>query len=296
MMKKDMYFAVTKHWILIIPLIVIIITTSHQPEVKNPTIALLGTFEPHLEEDMSHVLDIERVTSMEEGMFMVEKSMVDAFVIKDERIIIFRNGRSMKSYYVRPRIERVLNPQEIQIEYVGIEHAKKKDIFSLFSLFVFVGFGIPGFLFQDDKQVIDALLLSPVKPRNIILSKVGVTLILLALLNFFYLVYVDAVKLNVFFTVLSIGLMYISLGTLLGIFYDHKYVSLLIYPFMLFLIIIPLFSNPLSDWIAVTIEEVLFTSGVPLGNLLVLLTICTGLLFLAFEVFDWKIKMKKVKG
>jgi hypothetical protein len=296
MIKKDMYFALTKHWILIIPLIVIVITISHQPTTEKPTVAFIGDFGTGVEEEIGQVLNIERVASVEEGMVMVEKSMVDAFVIKDEKTIIFRNERSTKSYYVRPILESVLYEKRIQIEYVGEEHVKRRDVFPLFFLFVFVAFGTTALLFQDDRKVINAILLSPVKNRDIVLSKVCVVVILLVLLDLFYLFYVDAVKLNLFLVVLVIGLDYAAIGTLLGIFYDNKYISSLVYPFMLLLTILPFFPNPVFAWIMEIVDVVLLTSDVPIVSLFALFAIFIGLLFLDLAVFDLKIRMKKVKG
>jgi hypothetical protein len=297
MIKKDMYFAVTKHWILIIPLIIIIITTSLQPDVEKPIIALSGNLEAQIEGEIHETLKIERITSTEEGIHMVERSIVDAFVlVEDSRILIFRNDRSLKSYYVRPAIKKAVTTSPIQIEYIGNENSIKKELFSLFFLFIFVGFGMPALLFQDDKDVINALLLSPVKNRTIVMSKLGTAVVLLVLLGFFYLLYIDTVKLNLFVVIVVIGLNCTALGTLFGIFYDNKYVSLLIYPIMLFFMILFLFPNPLSDWITEIMNSVFFSSKIPLVPVIILLLTFAGLLLLTFVFFGMKIKMKRVKG
>lgn len=296
MIKKELYFALTKHWILLIPLAIILVTNSLQPDIEKPKIALYGNFEAEIEKDLHETLDIEPVTSAEEGHRMAEKSAVDAFVlIKEGDIVVFRNDQSIKSYYVKPIIEKALNPSPIRIEYIGRE-TNKRDIYPLFTLFVFVAFGMPALLFQDDKHVITALLLSPVRPRTILLSKAAATEIILVLLVSFYLFYTDALHLNLFLLIVVIGLNYTACGTFFGIFYDNKYISSLLYPFMLLFIMVPLLPNPLSDWITEIMDSSFFSSGRALGAAGVLLIAGTGLLFLALVVFEMRINMKKVTG
>jgi len=297
MIKKDMYFTVTKHWIIIIPLIIFIMINSLHPQVEKPTVAVLGNFEPKIEKKINEMLNVEKVDSVKEGKYKVERSIVDAFVlIEDGKVTIFRNDNSIRSYYVKPAIEKVLNTSPIQIKYLDKENVKKEDIYFLFSLFIFIAFALPALLFQDEKDVIDAILLSPVKNREIVLSKVKTTTIILVLLNFFYLFYVGTLKLNLFFVIVAIGLIYVAIGTFFGIFYDNKYISFLIYPLMLFFVILPLFPNPLSGWIKEIIDLCIFSSKIPLLSIIKLFITFIILLLLSIFAFEIKIKMRRTKG
>jgi hypothetical protein len=288
---KDLYSALTKHWmILILPVIALIIINSlgGQSEMK-PTIALFGDFDC----GKTNELSVQRVNSYEEGKHLVERGVVDAFVfIENDKITVLRNGRSMSSYYVRPIIEKMTNPPTVKIEYVGNEAVA--DISSVSMLFAFVCFGLPSLLFQDDKDTIKALIFSPVKNRTILLSKVGTSAFMFSLLGIFYLFFIDAMKLNLFLAIFAIGLLYIAVGTFLGIFSDNKYVSALTYPLMLFLVILPLISNPVTDMMNETLDACLFSSTIPVPQLIVLFLAFTILLLFDLHIFKIKIARMKI--
>jgi hypothetical protein len=230
---------------------------------------------------------------VEEGMQMVEKGLVDAFVLvaTGEEPVVYRNSRSLAGYLVRAAIEDAFYPVQLDIEFVGSSPTRISWIYILLTL---AGFGIPSLLFQDDKAVFKALVFSPVSNAKIVLSKFFASAItfLLALIPV-YVIVSDTQSIIFMVVLFFIGLVYISLGTLFGVFSGNSSISYLTHPIQLLLIILPLLPNPLSNALQETLERALFASSLPVDTLAAVALLVGGLLAIDVLFFNLYVEMTR---
>lgn len=297
MIKKELYFIATKHWITIaVSMVILIITSSLNtaPKLGVPEVAFLrDEIALSIEQQTEDQLKIKFVDNLHQGKELVRQALVDAFVfVEHEQIIILRNEQSIKSYYVRPIIQRIVSPSEIKLKYVQAER-EEVTFDHLFFLFALVCFGLPPLLFKDDLGLLELILLSPIKNWKILFSKMIASALVFLLITLFYLYLIDSIRLNLLLGVFIIGLGYIALGTLLGIFIGNKYLEYLSYPLIFIVIIIPILSSPIAAILNNILRFFVDSERFLRADLIMMIAFIT--LITLLDVFLFELKVRRMK-
>lgn len=297
MIKKELYFIATKHWITITVAVFILIITgslNNSQTIETPKVAvLMKGFADSLYNNIENELEVKVVTSLEEGKQMVHDTQVDAFVyIENEDIIILRDEKRIQSYYVKPIIQSVISPSEIELKYVQLDESDQ-TFDNLFFMFALVCFALPPLLFRDDWEVLKLILLSPIRNMNIVLSKMIASSSILLLITLLYLYMIDNMKFNLFIGIFIIGLLYTSIGTFFGVFVENKYLEYLTYPLVLIVMILPLLSNSISSFLNNTLRLYLTSDIILSINLFILIAIFLIITLLDVYLFGLRIRRMK---
>jgi len=297
MIKKELYFIATKHWItIVIAAFIFIITSSlnYTGDIDKPVVTVLADeFTDHFYKDLESELELNIIDSIEKGKEMVQSGRADAFVYRDNNnIIILRNEKSVRSYYVRPIIQSILSSTEIELEYVHIKESVEK-FDNLYFMFALVCFALPPLLFKDDWKVLKLILLSPIKNKNIVISKMIASSLILILLTFLYLYMIDSMKISLFICIFILGLLYVSVGTLFGIFIKEKYLEYFTYPLIVIIMVLPMLSNSLSDFLNSTLQLCLSSNNIISINMMKI----TALIFIIFflNIYFFKLRIRRLR-
>jgi len=277
LIRKELTFSLRKHSFLLIMLIVALLPNLVSTPGK-PDVALYGNFE--FEAELGESVNLRSVTSIEEGKMLVEKGEVDAFLFADgNELILLRDGKSTRSIYAKAALENIINPPQVQIKYINEGSA---DLFLFFSfLFAFISLWLPALLFEDDHEVMDAILMSPAKTGRIPMDKAAATMILTSVITFVYLFLVEP-RINTLILTLSIGFLFVSLGTLIGvIIMEKKSISWLVMFPALMVLIIP---NRISDAMRAQIEATQLSPAIPYSAIIYVI-ISVLLLLLSSFIF-----------
>ena len=256
MIKKELKSSLTKHLFLIIILIAVSLPFSINPGGSKPSVAICETFE--FEEQLGESVNLRVVSSVEEGKRLIEKGDVDAFLFSEGgELILMRNGKSMNSLYARSALENIINPPQLRIEYINEELV---DLFFFFTLlFSIISLGLPMLLFEDDHDVMDAILMSPMKTSRIPLDKAAAAMIITSAIILVYLFITGSLRINTLIVALSIGFLFVSLGTVVGVLGKKNVSWLVMLPAMMVLII----PNRISNVIRAQIEATQFSPAIP---------------------------------
>lgn len=291
LIKKELAFSLRKHSFLLIMLIVALLPNligiSRKPDVAIYGVSELG-FEG-FEAKLGESVNLRSVTSIEEGKMLVEKGEVDAFLFAEgDELILLRNGKSTRSIYARAALENIINPPQVQIKYINEGSA---DLFFFFSfLFAFISLWLPMLLFEDDHDVMDAILMSPAKTGRIPMDKAAATMILTSVITFVYLFLVEP-RINTLILALSMGFLFVSLGTLIGVM-EKKNISWLVTFPALMVLIIP---NRISDAMRAQIEATQLSHAIPYSAI-IYVAISVLLLLLSSFIFCEKRKERRKRG
>ncbi len=286
LIRKELTFSLGKHSILLVILIVAILPNLISGS-RKPDVAIYGGFE--FEEELGESVNLRSVTSMEEGEMLVEKGEVDAFLFAEGgELILLRNGESIRSLDAKTALENIINPPQVQIEYIDEEGT---DLFLFFSfLFSFISLGLPMLLFEDDHDVMDAILMSPAKTGRIPIDKAAATMVLTSGIIFVYLFFVESIRVNTLLLALSMGALFVSLGTLIGVLaLGKKNISWLVFIPALMVLIIP---NRISDAMRAQIEATQLSSAIP-HPAIIYVVISVLLLLLSSFIFCKKEERRK---
>lgn len=226
------------------------------PGESKSDVAIYGSFD--FEEQLSESVNLRAVSSVEEGRTLVERGDVDAFLFADDgELTLMRNGRSIRSLYARAALESVINPPQLRMEYIN---EGTVDLFLFFSfLFSFVSLGLPALLFEDDQEVMDAILMSPMKTSRIPLEKAAAAMVITSVIILIYLLFTESLRVSTLLVTLSMGLLFVSMGTVIGVLGKKNVLWLVTLPVM-FVLIIP---NRVSDAMRAQIEATQLSSAMP---------------------------------
>ena len=289
LLKKELYFLFTEHWLTIIIAVFILIFTSSyntSQELGTPTIALLNNeMGDELQQRISDNLNVKEVNSIEKGKEFIKTYEVDAFVysIKGE-IIILKNDKNVLSHYVKPYIQSSISDSPINLVYVKSPD-KEITFGNLFFMFALVCFAVPPLLFKDDKNILNQLLLTPVKKRYIVLSKFTATSIVLFLLTLLYLYLIDNLLLSLIVYIFLVGLIYVALGTFFGVLAGERYFEYLTYPVMIIVMIVPLINERITELL-----NSILRSPLLLSYILSLAGISLFIILITIKIFKIKIR------
>ncbi len=300
MLRKEFFFIIKKHWLyILVSILVLIMLVDYSPSAKIgiPNVVLLrdNEIESILYEKIKPLFRTQYVETLGKGKSIVAKSMADAFIFveKDSGIIhIVRNDKSSLSYYVKPLVEQALNESRIKIVYIGKDSSDiNKLVNSIYFIFSLICFFISVQLFKDDDKVFDALMLTPITIKRIVLTKCAAVATVLTMMVLCYTIVLGELRVGFMLMFLSIGLIYIAIGILIGIFVNNKLISLLSYPLILLFIILPQIPNSAMGQLNSILENTLISDILPIYVILILLVLFV--LMIAFDIWTFDLKTRR---
>jgi hypothetical protein len=148
-------------------------------------------------------------------------------------------------------------------------------------------------MFIDEKKTMNALVFSPIKNYEIIIAKTVSTILLFCFATLFFHVSQE-LSLKETFLIFLIGLIYIPIGLLMGIFTDNKIVSAIFYPIMLISIVFPIALKNALEKITKVYDMAMSNNWSFIVDSFILIIIFLMMMLLVNYVFLLKLRRERV--